>query len=478
VLPLDRVAFRRQHYPTIIPIKIYYTSRSYVKRGRGPGVTRWRLTISEAYHGAFDDWQIGLTPGDYEFEDCGSPLLIIGEQRGTYALFVFPLATNYAWILQRHSHVDTTTSLTPCWLHVSQSRGPRIGGYLHPHCYGVPGDIDTCKQSRRALYMPTSVFAQDGVVICRSWAAAMYKGRAASYFSTKGGAVVLRAFDTEPGLLAYARLSTPFVADRPAVVPYIRSQLLYHDILDKNDMEGTFRDPIQYQGLAIGKKAPILFHYNRESQQRTPWTPSHPPNPVISGELDDPTDMIAGREIAVASPEPQIPPPQGNDDSKVSKSSSATYSVSEERERSKDRLARLYIPPLPHGNKEAIGWGEMLPWLLSGQFWCHDGVHACDIPVTTDDNRMLSQDLLMVIQRAATVHKSAATQRGVQSLLKEEIGSVNGLALIKEGKGFEVFQLRIRTGYSRGLGSETMSYLRDFMHAVQHSEETVDSFAT
>jgi hypothetical protein len=90
---------------------------------------------------------------------------------------------------------------------------------------------------------------------------------------------------------------------------------------------------------------------------------------------------------------------------------------------------------------------------------------------------MLSQDLLTVIQRAATVHKSAATQRGVHSLLKEEIGSVNGLALIKEGKGFELFQLRIRTGYSRGLGSETMSYLWDFMHAVQHAEETVDSFA-
>jgi hypothetical protein len=96
VLPLDRVAFGRQHYPTIIPIKIYYTSRSYVKRGRGPGVTRWRLTISEAYHGAFDDWQIGLTPGDYEFEDCGSPLLIIGEQQGTYVSFGFPLPTNYA----------------------------------------------------------------------------------------------------------------------------------------------------------------------------------------------------------------------------------------------------------------------------------------------------------------------------------------------------------------------------------------------
>jgi hypothetical protein len=91
---------------------------------------------------------------------------------------------------------------------------------------------------------------------------------------------------------------------------------------------------------------------------------------------------------------------------------------------------------------------------------------------------MLSQDLLAVIQRAATVHKNPATQHGVQSLLKEEIGTVNGLDLIKEGRGFELFQLRIHTGYSRGLGYETMSYLWDFMHAVQQSEETIDSFAT
>jgi hypothetical protein len=133
VIPLDRVAFGHQHYPTPIPIKVYYTSRSYVKRGRGPGVTHWRLTKNGAYTGAFGDWQIGLTPGDYEFEDCGSPLFIIGEQHGSYVLFVSPLLTNYAWVLQRHTHIDITTPLAPCWLHVSQSRGPRIGGYIHPH---------------------------------------------------------------------------------------------------------------------------------------------------------------------------------------------------------------------------------------------------------------------------------------------------------------------------------------------------------
>jgi hypothetical protein len=96
VIPLDRVAFGRQHYPIPVPVKVYYMSRSYFKHGRGPGVTRWRITISEAYTGAFGDWKIGLTPGDNEFEDCGSPLFIIGEQHGIYISFVFPLLTNYA----------------------------------------------------------------------------------------------------------------------------------------------------------------------------------------------------------------------------------------------------------------------------------------------------------------------------------------------------------------------------------------------
>jgi hypothetical protein len=40
VTAVDRVAFDRQHYPTIIPVRVYYTSRSYVRRPRGSNVTR------------------------------------------------------------------------------------------------------------------------------------------------------------------------------------------------------------------------------------------------------------------------------------------------------------------------------------------------------------------------------------------------------------------------------------------------------
>jgi hypothetical protein len=68
-----------------------------VRRPRGSNVTRWCITLSTAYDGAFADWNIGLAPGNYEFEDCGNPLCIIGEHSGTYVSFIFAMATNHAW---------------------------------------------------------------------------------------------------------------------------------------------------------------------------------------------------------------------------------------------------------------------------------------------------------------------------------------------------------------------------------------------
>jgi hypothetical protein len=41
VTPVDRVAFDCQHYPSIIPVRAFYTSQSYVRRPRGYNVTRW-----------------------------------------------------------------------------------------------------------------------------------------------------------------------------------------------------------------------------------------------------------------------------------------------------------------------------------------------------------------------------------------------------------------------------------------------------
>jgi hypothetical protein len=135
------------------------------------------------------------------------------------------------------------------------------------------------------------------------------------------------------------------------------------------------------------------------------------------------------------------------------------------------------VPPLPITSKEAVAWSENLLWRLSGQHWCHDGVHACEILTTTPETTSLSQDLLSLLQRSTLAHKNANHQRAVQSLLEEEMAGVDGLNLIKNGKGFELFQLRVKTGFSRGLGYEVMSYLWNYIHAVQATNESVGSFS-
>jgi hypothetical protein len=125
-----------------------------------------------------------------------------------------------------------------------------------------------------------------------------------------------------------------------------------------------------------------------------------------------------------------------------------------------------------------VAWSENLLWRLSAQhWWCHDGIHTCEILTTTPETTSLSQDLLSLLQRCTLAHKNANHQRAVQSLFEEEMAGVDGLDLIKNGKGFELFQLRVKTGFSCGLGSEVMSYLWNYTHTIQASNESVGSFS-
>jgi hypothetical protein len=153
-----------------------------------------------------------------------------------------------------------------------------------------------------------------------------------------------------------------------------------------------------------------------------------------------------------------------------------SYSASEERERSKDRLKSLDIPPLPLAIKDLHQWVQNLPCLLSGQHWCCDQIHACDLTETTPEMISLSHNFLTVIMRSATAHKVGTVQRAAQSLLQEEVLGINGLDLIKAGKGFELFHSRVKTGFSRGLGTETYEALWEFVHSMQHSGETVGAY--
>jgi hypothetical protein len=78
--------------------------------------------------------------------------------------------------------------------------------------------------------------------------------------------------------------------------------------------------------------------------------------------------------------------------------------------------------------------------------------------------------------RSATAHKGGIVQRTTQSLLQEEVLGINDLDLIKAGKGFELFQSRVKTGFSRCLGTETYEALWEYVHSIQHSGETVGAY--
>jgi hypothetical protein len=119
---------------------------------------------------------------------------------------------------------------------------------------------------------------------------------------------------------------------------------------------------------------------------------------------------------------------------------------------------------------------DNLAWLLSGEHWCHDGTHACEILVTTNANKTLSMDLLTLLKKCATSHKTQSTIDAAQSFLSEEIQGVNDMELIKKGLGFELFQKRVKTAFCRGLGSETVDAMWTYVHATQKSGETVGAF--
>jgi hypothetical protein len=317
-------------------------------------------------------------------------------------------------------------------------------------------------------------------VVCQSWSSKQYRGRAASHFS-RGGQITMKGYPTEPAVLAAARLTAPTVVKQPVITPYLRGQLEYLELLKAEDLHGTIHDPITIDGHTIDRTSPRLFCYNPESQIETLWDAPRSDAPMA----------IASSHIAGVDLTPHCPPSSASIPTKIQRSSrpppapglstgdslaSSLYSSSEEWDRSKDRLKSLDILPLPMANKDLHQWVQNLPWQLSRQHWCHDQVHAFDILVTTPDTVSLSKDFLTVLMRSATAHKNLAVQRAAQSLLQEEVLGINGLTLIKRGKGFELFQTRVKTGFSRGLGTETYEALWEYVHSVQQNNETAGAY--
>jgi hypothetical protein len=193
---IDRIQFTRAYLPARnLPVRVSFLRR--YRHARRPGargqVTRWLLRLNETFPGTFAQWQIALQPGEYIFEDFGNSLTIMAQKNGDEPILLsFPVATSPAWSAQGIVHNGKPRALTildhlqPCTLPCVVSRGPRVGGFLHPACYGVPGDNDTTKASRQAVYVPTTVFDGDGLIITSSYSAAYYRGRSASYLARGG----------------------------------------------------------------------------------------------------------------------------------------------------------------------------------------------------------------------------------------------------------------------------------------------------
>jgi hypothetical protein len=61
-------------------------------------------------------------------------------------------------------------------------------------------------------------------------------------------------------------------------------------------------------------------------------------------------------------------------------------------------------------------------------------------------------------------------------MLQEEVQGVKGLDLIKSRKGFELFQTRVKTVFSRGLGTETYEARWEYVYSVQQDSKTVGAY--
>jgi hypothetical protein len=249
-------------------------------------------------------------------------------------------------------------------------------------------------------------------------------------------------------------------------VPYIRAQLEHLDLLVDDD-EGTVpHDPIAIHGTMISRSTPFWAPFDGDAHSRNPWQPS--------------TD----NSFLVIPPEEAIPP-SGRDASDVSLSTvttmastltSSSYSTSVEREQSKDRMTNIKISPLPTSGEALREWVLNLKWTLTGDCWCHDGVHATDILTTTAPTKSLPNDLLSILKKAVTEHTNSSYQRNARSLLQDNLNGVDGMSLIAQGKGLKLYHTRIKSGFSRGLGTEAITHLNEYVSVYQKSLESVGSY--
>jgi hypothetical protein len=406
-----------------------------------------------------------LTPGDYIFEDFGNAFTIIAQRSGEAAILLsFSIGAHQGVFSNGIPRsLQLIDLLKQCYLPCFVSRGPRVGGFLHPSCYGIPGANDTTKASHQAFYVLTTVFNGDGLIITSSYAAAYYCGRAASFLSRGGIANPVRAFATQAAAKAFFRDNAPQTVVLPSVVPYIQSQLEHLDLFDDTNGGPSPYDSITVGTTTVGRNTPALYKFDSDLHTTGVWKPSLPPTPYIPVDSichPDDLDSTLSTTASTAS---------------VSTSSS-TNSSSKERERRKDRMTDFKISPLQTSGDTLREWVLTLKWSLAGDCWCHDGTHATDISVTTPSTKSLSNDLMSVLKKAVTEHTTTANLWNAHSLLQDNINGVGGMALISQGNGFEMYHLCIKSGFLCGLSTEAITHLTEYVLATQHSLESIGSF--
>jgi hypothetical protein len=96
--------------------------------------------------------------------------------------------------------------------------------------------------------------------------------------------------------------------------------------------------------------------------------------------------------------------------------------------------------------------------------------------VTTPSIKSLSNDLMSVLKKAVTKHTTIANLPNTCSLLQDNINGVDGMALIPKGKGFKMYHLCIKSGFSRGLGTKVIIHLTEYVSATHNSLESIGSF--
>ena len=154
---------------------------------------------------------------------------------------------------------------SPDYLHVTLNRGPRLGGFLHPTCYGVPGlHSQGNMRSHQPYYVPTSIFEGDGLIVTQSYAAAYFRGRSASGSSGGGetGLNPIKAFTALADATNFLRNAAPQIVKLPGLVPYIGAQLTLVHLLEDGD-----------GGSAPGPPTPRLFLSSATSIRTTTGTP-------------------------------------------------------------------------------------------------------------------------------------------------------------------------------------------------------------